>query len=121
MTEKEKNIDRMFQELIQESEFMEAPPGMNEKIMQQVMKLESKEKKSLDFLRPAWILLLIAVIILPLFIKLVPGMISPFIGSEIETISLSASNFSFVVMVIFAGALLLIAEQLISVGFMNRG
>lgn len=117
MTEKEKNSDRMLQELIQEAELMEVPSGINEKIMQQVRELKIEEKKSPNFLRPAWILLLLAVIILPFFIKLIPGMINRLYESD--TISFSASNFSFVLMVLFAGALLLIAEQLVRIGFMK--
>lgn len=120
MKEKEEHTDKLIRDLLQEAEFMETPPGLNQEIMHEVRRLKLQKKKSPDFLRPAWILLFGAVFILPLFIKLMPGILANLKEFDSGILSFSTNNFSFVLMVILAGALLLIAEQLIRVGFRIR-
>jgi hypothetical protein len=119
MKEKGKYNDKMIRDLIREIELMETPPGLNEQIMKEVRKVDLQKKRSPNFLRPAWILLFGAVFILPVFIKLIPGIITNLNGVNSGVLSFSANNFSFVFMVILAGALLLIAEQLIKLSFMK--
>lgn len=112
MTEEEKFNDEIIRDLFRSSDTMEVPAGLNERIMEEVCKIKPEKKSSTGFIRPAWILLFAAVVLLPFFLKLIPDTIKKLSPEDSSLFDLSANNLNFVFMVILAGALLLIAEQL---------
>ena len=120
MTEEEKYTEKYIRDLIRETEFKHAPSELNERIMKEIHLLDSQKKTSPLIIPTAWVLLFLAVALLPFLLKLLLTYLLNFEVGGNPINSVLANNFYFFFLSLLAASLLLIAERLIKISFTRK-
>lgn len=120
MKKPEKYSDAYLKNLLTEFEMHKSPESLKAKIMQDVRSYSNKKQNISAYLRIAIIALFAALILLPFSFAPIINFIEDQLLPLLKPFTTTSGNFYFIIMIVFASSLLILAERLINLFILVR-